>query len=92
MLKKNKSYLAGLKVEAVAASAHAFAEAELLPRMREVAVESGVEWQPGVAYPGLATGDDGEMVRLAKRLARANDTVLLVFRPWADGNSWRPPA
>ena len=71
--------LPGHDPEPLIEEVRAFAEAELLPRMREVAVESGIEWQQRGAYPGLATGDDGEVVRLAKRLARANDTATVSF-------------
>ncbi len=64
---------------AVLAEIRQYGEQELLPGMQAVSDRAGIAWEIGPRYPALDTGDDSEVVRLAKRLARANDTGQVSF-------------
>ncbi len=57
----------------------AYAEAELVPRMQAVAAESGIDFEPGLFYPGLDTRPDEEVVTLAKALAGQNSHAKVAF-------------
>ncbi|WP_295481744.1 acetylornithine deacetylase [uncultured Pseudomonas sp.] len=56
--------LPGFDACSVAERVQAYAEGELLPRMRVVSPASRIDWQPLSAYPGLATPADSEAARL----------------------------
>ncbi len=64
---------------AVLAEIREFAERELLPEMTAVSDAAGIVWETGPRYPALDTGDDSEVVRLAKRLSRNNDSGKVSF-------------
>jgi len=57
----------------------AFADETLLPELRERAPEATFEIEILSRYPGLATDEDAEIVRLAKSLAGANNTAMVSF-------------
>ncbi|WP_075217504.1 acetylornithine deacetylase [Mongoliimonas terrestris] len=60
-------------VDALVAEVEAFARTELEPEMRAVAEEAGIAFQVTSGFPGLATAEDADVTRLAKRLAGRND-------------------
>lgn len=60
-------------VDALVAEVEAFARAELEPEMRAVAEEAGIAIELTSGFPGLATAEDADVTRLAKRLAGRND-------------------
>ena len=52
---------------------------ELLPEMRAVAPESGFEWEPLGAFPGLNMPDDDPAVTLVKGFARSNRVSKVAY-------------
>ncbi|PAK10616.1 acetylornithine deacetylase [Burkholderia ubonensis] len=60
--------LPGFDAHRVPDALQAFAEAELLPKMRAVKPDTGIRMQPLSAYPGLATPPDSDAARLLTRL------------------------
>lgn len=52
---------------------------ELLPRMRQVAPETGVRFETLSTFPGLETDPQSEAVQLAKSLTGANSTAKVSF-------------
>lgn len=60
--------LPGLEPREVSQALKAYADAELLPRMRQVHPEAGICWEALGDYPGLATPPDSPAARLLARL------------------------
>lgn len=56
-----------------------WAEETLLPEMRAVAAETGIDWQETAAYPGLSEDPDSPLVGLVKRLAQSNESTTVAF-------------
>ena len=56
-----------------------FVEAKLLPEMHKVSPETGFEWEVLSSMPGLDTGEDTEIVQLAKALTGANSSGKVSF-------------
>ncbi|VVM89953.1 Acetylornithine deacetylase [Pseudomonas fluorescens] len=65
--------------EAVADQLQAYAEAELLPRMRAVSAASDIRLWPLSAYPGLATAADSEAARLVALLSGSSEFGTVAF-------------
>jgi acetylornithine deacetylase len=57
----------------------AYAEAELLPRMRSVNAASAIHLAPLSAYPGLATPADSEAARLVALLSGSDEFGTVAF-------------
>ena len=60
-------------VDAMAAHMQRFVDTELLPRMRAISPDADFRIESTMAYPGLESAPEDEMVILAKRLAGRND-------------------
>lgn len=71
--------LPGFAAEAVADQLQAYAEAELLPRMRAVSAASDIWLWPLSAYPGLATAADSEAARLVALLSGSSEFGTVAF-------------
>lgn len=71
--------LPGFAAEAVADQLQAYAEAELLPRMRAVSAASDIRLRPLSAYPGLATAADSEAARLVALLSGSSEFGTVAF-------------
>jgi len=71
--------LPGFAAEAVADQLQAYAEAELLPRMRAVSAASDIRLWPLSAYPGLATAADSEAARLVALLSGSGEFGTVAF-------------
>jgi len=71
--------LPGFEAQAVADQLRAYAEAELLPRMRKVNAASDIRLQPLSAYPGLATSADSEAARLVALLSGTDEFGTVAF-------------
>jgi len=71
--------LPGFEAQAVADQLRAYAEAELLPRMRKVNSASDIRLQPLSAYPGLATSADSEAARLVALLSGTDEFGTVAF-------------
>jgi acetylornithine deacetylase len=71
--------LPGFEAQSVVERLQAYAEAELLPRMRAVHAASTIELQPLSAYPGLATPVDSEAARLVALLSGSDDFGTVAF-------------
>nr|WP_314872511.1 acetylornithine deacetylase [uncultured Pseudomonas sp.] len=71
--------LPGFAAEAVADQLQAYAEAELLPRMRAVSAASDIRLWPLSAYPGLATPADSEAAHLVALLSGSSDFGTVAF-------------
>ena len=71
--------LPGFEAQAVADRLQAYAEAELLPRMRAVNAGSDIRLKPLSAYPGLATPADSEAARLVAMLSGSDDFGTVAF-------------
>ena len=56
-----------------------YAETEIVPRMTAIAPQTGIDFEPGVFYPGLDTRPDEEVVTLAKALAGQNNHSKVAF-------------
>ncbi|MGE8480596.1 MAG: acetylornithine deacetylase [Pseudomonas shirazensis] len=65
--------------EAVADQLQAYAEVELLPRMRAVSAASDIRLWPLSAYPGLATAADSEAARLVALLSGSSEFGTVAF-------------
>jgi len=57
----------------------AFVERELLPEMKAVSAQAGIEWQKLSEFPGLNTDEDAEVTRLVKQLTGGNTTSMVAF-------------
>lgn len=64
---------------ALMAEVVAYAETELLPRMRGVSPQAAIAFEELSAFAGLDTPDDHEAVALAKALTGANATTKVAF-------------
>ncbi|MNH29257.1 Acetylornithine deacetylase [compost metagenome] len=71
--------LPGFEAQTVADQLQAYAEAELLPRMRTVNAASAIHLEPLSAYPGLATPADGEAARLVALLSGSEEFGTVAF-------------
>lgn len=71
--------LPGFQAQAVAEQLQAYAEVELLPRMRAVSADSDIRLQPLSAYPGLATPVDSEAAQLVALLSGSDDFGTVAF-------------
>lgn len=71
--------LPGFAAEAVADQLQAYAEAELLPRMRAASAASDIRLWPLSAYPGLATAADSEAARLVALLSGSSEFGTVAF-------------
>jgi acetylornithine deacetylase len=63
----------------VADELQAFAETELLPKMRAVQAGTGIRLQPLSAYPGLATSADSEAAQLLALLSGSTEFGTVAF-------------
>ncbi|SDG86157.1 acetylornithine deacetylase [Pseudomonas benzenivorans] len=63
----------------VAEELRAYAETELLPRMRACSASSAIDLQPLSAYPGLATEPHSEAAELLALLAGSRDFATVAF-------------
>ena len=57
----------------------AYGETQLVPPMRAVAPEAGIDWEIGSAFAGLDTDPEAAIVTLGKALAQQNDTTKVSF-------------
>lgn len=71
--------LPGFAAQAVADQLQAYAEAELLPRMRKVDAASAIRLQPLSAYPGLATPADSEAAQWVALLSGSEAFATVAF-------------
>jgi acetylornithine deacetylase len=71
--------LPGFEAQAVADQLQAYAETELLPRMRKVHADSAIRLQPLSAYPGLATPQDSEAAQLVALLSGSDKFGTVAF-------------
>ncbi|GLZ88848.1 acetylornithine deacetylase [Metapseudomonas resinovorans] len=71
--------LPGFDAQQVADELQAFAEDELVPRMRRVQADTGISLKPLSAYPGLATPPDGEAARLLALLSGSTEFGTVAF-------------
>jgi acetylornithine deacetylase len=56
-----------------------FAERDVLPVMREIAPETGIEWHELSSFPGLDSDEAAPIVALAKAASGANATTKVAF-------------
>lgn len=63
----------------VADELRAYAEAELLPQMRQRSSASAIDFQPLSAYPGLATDPHSEAAKLLALLSGSRDYTTVAF-------------
>jgi acetylornithine deacetylase len=61
------------------AEVQAFAERELLPRMRAVSAEAAFRWEPLSYFPGADADDAAPIVALAKHAAGRNASTKVAF-------------
>ncbi|MBC3423470.1 acetylornithine deacetylase [Pseudomonas sp. RW3S2] len=71
--------LPGFEAKVVAERLQAYAETDLLPRMRAVSDASDIRLKPLSAYPGLATPEDSEAARLVALLSGSEDFGTVAF-------------
>lgn len=71
--------LPGFDPQQVVTDLQAYAEAELLPRMRAVRAETAISFQPLSGYPGLATDPQGFAAELIARLSGSSDFGTVAF-------------
>ncbi|NWL75588.1 acetylornithine deacetylase [Pseudomonas taiwanensis] len=71
--------LPGFDAQQVADELLAFAEDELVPRMRRVQADTGISLKPLSAYPGLVTPPDGEAARLLALLSGSTEFGTVAF-------------
>ena len=69
----------GFDANAIAHRLQAYAEAELLPKMRKVHADSDIRLEPLNAYPGLVTSPDSDAARLVALLSGSNDFRTVAF-------------
>ncbi|KXU85486.1 acetylornithine deacetylase [Paraburkholderia monticola] len=69
----------GFDANSVADRLLRYAEAELLPKMRAVKADTGIDLQPLNAYPELATSPDSEAARLLAWLSGSNQFGTVAF-------------
>ena len=61
------------------AELQAYAESDLVPKMRAVRADTGISWQDLSSFPGLATDEHAPVVALAKAASGANATGKVAF-------------
>ena len=66
-------------VDALAARMQRFIDTDLLPRMQAISPQARFELEEVIAYPGLDTPPDHDLVGLAKRLAGRNDHAKVAY-------------
>ncbi|PYC17713.1 acetylornithine deacetylase [Pseudomonas mosselii] len=71
--------LPGFAAQVVADRLQAYAETQLLPRMRAVSGVSDIRLRPLSAYPGLATPADSEAARLVALISGSSDFGTVAF-------------
>jgi acetylornithine deacetylase len=71
--------LPGFEAQGVADHLQAYAEAELLPRMRKVNAASDIRLRPLSAYPGLATPADSEAAGWVALLSGSDEFGTVAF-------------
>lgn len=71
--------LPGFEAQVVADRLQAYAETQLLPRMRAVSGASDIRLRPLSAYPGLATPADSEAARLVALISGSSDFGTVAF-------------
>ena len=69
----------GFDANGIAHLLQAYAEAELMPKMRKVHTESEIRLEPLNAYPGLNTSPDSDAARLVALLSGSNDFRTVSF-------------
>ena len=69
----------GFDANSVADRLLRYAEVELLPKMRAVKADTGIDLQPLNAYPELATSPDSEAARLLAWLSGSNQFGTVAF-------------
>ncbi|MPW16561.1 acetylornithine deacetylase [Paraburkholderia sp. CNPSo 3157] len=69
----------GFDANVVTDKLQAYAEAELLPKMRAVQADTGIRLQALNAYPGLATSPDSDAARLLALLSGSNAFETVAF-------------
>lgn len=63
----------------VASQLQAYAEEQLLPKMRAVQADTDIKLRPLSAYPGLATSPESEAARLLAILSQSSDFGTVAF-------------
>lgn len=71
--------LPGFEAQVVTDRLQAYAETQLLPRMRAVSGASDIRLRPLSAYPGLATPADSEAARLVALISGSSDFGTVAF-------------
>lgn len=71
--------LPGFDPEQVPKRMRDFAETELLPKMRSVHADAGIEFHPLGSYPGLATPQESDAARLVALLAGSADFGTVAY-------------
>jgi acetylornithine deacetylase len=71
--------LPGYDATHVADELHAYAQTQLLPKMRAVNDGTDIRFEPLSAYPGLATPPDSDAARLLARLCGSNEFGTVAF-------------
>ncbi|SAK59820.1 acetylornithine deacetylase [Caballeronia fortuita] len=71
--------LPGFDANAVAGDLHAYAQAELLPKMRAVKSDTDIRLEALSAYPALATSPDSEAARLVALLSGSTEFGTVAF-------------
>jgi len=71
--------LPGFEASTVAKDLQAYAQAELLPKMRAIEPETDVRLEALSAYPGLATSPESEAARLVALLSGSSEFGTVAF-------------
>ncbi|MFM0324583.1 acetylornithine deacetylase [Caballeronia glebae] len=71
--------LPGFDANTVADDLHAYAQAELLPKMRAVKSDTDIRLEPLSAYPGLATSPESVAARLVALLSGSSEFGTVAF-------------
>ncbi|MDN7143372.1 acetylornithine deacetylase [Pseudomonas sp. JQ170] len=71
--------LPGFDAQTVADELKQFAACELVPRMRSVVADTGVEFEPLSSYPGLVTSADSSAARLIAELSGSSEFSTVAF-------------
>ncbi|SDR48256.1 acetylornithine deacetylase [Paraburkholderia fungorum] len=69
----------GFDANTVAERLQAYAQTELLPKMRKVQADTDIRLEPLNAYPGLATSPDSDAARLLAHLSGSDDFGTVAF-------------
>ncbi len=71
--------LPSFDAQTVADELKQFAACELVPRMRSVVADTGVEFEPLSSYPGLVTSEDSSAARLIAELSGSSEFSTVAF-------------